>query len=60
VHRVVDNLYLRIFGLLLVVIDVVLVFVRLSETGWKVNGSGGENKVPRPTALMFCPSGRGP
>ena len=37
VHRVVDNIYMRIFGLLLVIIDVILVFVRLGETGWKLN-----------------------
>jgi hypothetical protein len=37
VHRVVDNIFVRLFGLLLVIVDVILVFVRLSETGWKLN-----------------------
>ncbi|EDQ91988.1 uncharacterized protein MONBRDRAFT_31118 [Monosiga brevicollis MX1] len=37
VHRVVDNIYTRLFGLLLVLIDVILVFVRLSNAHWKFN-----------------------
>ena len=44
VHRVVDNLWARLFGLLLVVVDIILVFVRLSETNWDLN-SGKERLV---------------
>eukprot|EP00051_Salpingoeca_urceolata_P010248 m.124907 g.124907 ORF g.124907 m.124907 type:complete len:207 (+) comp16637_c0_seq5:136-756(+) len=34
VRRVVENLYVRLFSLVLVLVDVILFFVRLSEVDW--------------------------
>lgn len=42
VLRIVENIYVRIFSLVLVILDIILLFVRIGKSGWKFRDDDDE------------------